>query len=793
MNDSNVHNSSGTMRPGERHWQFQAPDPELVRKLAAEAELSPFLAGLLVNRGIVDPEQAGSFLSPDLNQLHPWQLLPDVQPALARLRQARERGEKVLVHGDYDADGITAAALLVRFFRRWGLAAEYFVPHRIDDGYGLSAAGVDAAVRLGCSVLVTTDCGTSDHQQVELARSKGLDVIITDHHLPKSTLPPALAVVNPRREDSRYPFPHLAGVGLAYKLAMALSPGNIEADCVQLAAVGTVADIVPLVGENRVLVAKGLESINLSPLPGLAALVQAAGCRRGEVDAGNIAFHLAPRLNAAGRIDSPREAVELLLARDLETAAGLADALQQKNSRRQGVEEDIMVQALPQAAGQIRQGRRVLVLHHPQWHQGVLGIVASRIVQRYWRPVLMISGSGELTGSARSVEGFDIHAALGAVSRWLDRFGGHRAAAGLTLQQHNLEPFARDLDNKARTMGVDKLLTPVLHLDGVLDARHVTLETAKEIALLQPFGAGNPEPMFSVEGFSAEKVLLAGNTRRHLRLQLAGGGRKVWAIGFGKAGLVHNIEEGGELALAANLQLNRWNGTVSPQLRIGDIRDTCAYGHGGLVLRDRRQNPGPWLEALATEGKAVWFANSRSISLPGKGQTVQVLPPDNFSPRVYNLVAGEYCLLEAPWSRRVFQGLLAALPAGSTLHLFACQATSPSIAFPGLNLLRQFFSRWLRSGHQSFSQLLELLPPDMADQLLLERMLKLFCQAGLARQKEDGWAVRHPGNKVDVTATPAWAKMRRQEEEYRAWSRQYRELPLKQLTALGVESEEGLA
>lgn len=773
-----------------RIWRLKAPAADLAGNLAQETGISFILARLLINRGINTPEQAGRFLSPGLDQLHPWQLLPDIQPALARLRQARERGEKVLIHGDYDADGITAAALLMRFFRSWGLAAQYYIPHRIEDGYGLSEAGVEAAVSAGCTLLLTVDCGTGDCRQVEMARSQGLDVIITDHHLPPDALPPALAVVNPRRRDSEYPNPGLAGVGVACRLAMALAPGFPQDCSLQLAAVGTVADMVPLTGENRVLVAAGLKALNSSPLPGLAALAKVAGCRLGEVDSTNIAFHLAPRLNAAGRIDSAKEAVELLLARELEPARALAGELQHKNSRRQDMEEAIMDQALPQAADQLQAGRRVLVLHHPQWHQGVLGIAASRIVQRYYRPVLMISGSGVLTGSARSVEGFDIYSALAGARRWLDRFGGHRGAAGLTLQEHNLERFSREIDRQARAMGVDRMLTPVLELDGVLKAGDVNKRAAEEIALLQPFGTGNPEPLFQVEGFRAGRVLLAGGNRRHLRLCLDGGGKKVWAIGFGLAHQVHNIGKGERVKLAANLQLNRWNGTVSPQLRISETRDTSAFKQDGLLIRDRRREANPWLEVLAAAGEAVWFANCQhAVRLPGEGQRVYGLRPDNFSPRVYNLKVGEYCLLEAPWSSEIFHQLIKGLPPGSILHLFDRKFTLPQVAFPGRQLLRRFYHYWQKSGC-SLGQLQQSLPPELAHPLTRERMLNILAEAGLARKAGEEWLLIKPGKKVDLTAVESWQRYRRQEQAYRAWAKRYREQPLKQLMAPGAETEE---
>ncbi len=768
------------------------PEHKYADKLAKDAGISPLLALLLCNRSITDANQAEHFLTPSLDQMHNWQLLPDVEPAVKRLGQARDNGESVLVHGDYDADGLTATALLVRAFRCWGLETHYHIPHRVDDGYGLSATGIERALELGCGLMVTVDCGISDHQQLESAASRGLDVIVTDHHIPGQSLPPAVALINPAREDSNYPFGELAGVGVAYKLAVALDSGFATDDALlQLAAVGTLADMVPLLGENRVLATLGLEALNRHPLPGLAALAKVAACPAGGLDEMNISFYLAPRLNAAGRMESPTDALELLLTDDGQQADSLAGRLQELNNQRQKVEESIMVEALPMAQEQFGQNRRVLVLHQPHWHQGVLGIVAARILHRFYRPAVVLCGESELTGSARSIPGFDIHGAISAASRWLERFGGHEAAAGLTLCPNNLPDFAREIDSYACAAGIDSMLVPQLHLEGQLPGHLLTTETAREITRLQPFGQGNAEPLFSISGITPGEISLVGSSRRHLRMQVCAEDKRLWSIGFGKANLVRRIVAGREINMAASLQLNSWNGRVSPQLRMEDIRDQWAEEYNGLSLRDRRGAAAPWLEELAGDGQVLWLANSRqALADVNDAATAMALPPDNINGNVYNLGVGDYALLEAPWSPEVFSRLLAALPRGSTLHLFSCATTPTVAAFPDLGALRVIYGRLPRQTPLVHAELLELLPELAGEAVLLDRLLRVFQQAGLARKQKDGWIFDNPGSKVDMEDVPAWVELQRQRRDYLDWLERYKTEELSVLTAPQGQTEE---
>ncbi len=759
---------------------------KLYKKL--QAQDLKVLAALLINRGVDSGQGALDFLVPDLARLHPWQLLPDIDKAIARLELARQRREKVFIHGDYDADGITATALLVMALENWGLEVRYYLPHRIEDGYGLSRAGINQGAEEGCSLLLTVDCGISNPDEVELAKSLGMDVIITDHHLPPQQLPRALAVVNPKLADSRYPFPELAGVGVAWKLACALELGSaVNAACLQLAALGTVADLVPLTGENRIITSLGLKEINASPLPGIAALAEVAGCQLGHLDSQDIAFGLAPRLNAVGRMDSPMPAAALLLETDAVSAARYAQVLDEENRLRRQIGEEIFAQALVKAEEQMRLGRRLLVLHGRDWHAGVIGIVASKVLERFYRPTIVLCGKEELTGSARSVAGFDIHAALLAVSGHLANFGGHPGAAGLTMAEADLGPLVLALEEYAVEAKLDSLLQPVLKLEASLGPEDISMELVDTVALLRPFGFGNPEPVFAVDGFTAGALSLVGADKRHLRLRLDNPGKRggIWAIGFSKAHLVHNIDSGAPVELAGILHLNRWKGMTRVQLQFSDFHGPRRLLLAGREIIDRRGQGEPWLTELASAPGTVFFANTlwrARRMLAGKVDCCRViiLPPDKYREKVYNLRAEQYCFLDPAWNNEQLRDIIALLPRHCRLHFFG-GAVPEDVLQPNLNLLRLFYKGWRnKNGEQD---LLSLLPADLAEPLLLERVLGIFAEAGLAGKSGEGWTLAPVQGNVDLTLTKAWREYGAQLAAYRDWLKGFSSQSINQMLA----------
>ncbi|MGI6363873.1 MAG: single-stranded-DNA-specific exonuclease RecJ [Bacillota bacterium] len=735
------------------------------------------LAALLVQRGVTSGEEALAFLFPDISQLHPWQLLPDTDKAVERLQLARQRREKVFIHGDYDADGITATALLVMALENQGIECSYYIPHRQQDGYGLSVRGIDQAAEAGCTLLLTADCGISNAEEVGYAKRLGMDVIITDHHLPPEELPEALAVINPKRQDSDYPFQELAGVGVAWKLVAAFAPDfALSSACLQLVALGTVADLVPLLGENRFLVSLGLQEINANPLPGIAALAEAAGCPAGNMDCQDISYGLGPRLNAGGRMDSAMPAVALLLEKDVYQAAGYAKFLDDLNHRRRQAEEEIFQQALGQAEEQVGQGRRLLVVYGREWHAGVIGIVASKVADRYYRPAIVLCGEEELTGSARSVPGFDIHGALAAVSRHLASYGGHAGAAGLTMSLAALKPFCSDLEEYALAAGIDDVLQPVLELEASLRPEDITMELVDTVSLLRPFGCGNPEPAFAVEGFTAGAISLVGSEKNHLRLRLENAERRsrMWAIGFGKGHLVHNLDPGAPCSVAGYLHVNRWQGKTSLQLQFDDLRGPQRPVYAGREIIDRRGQGEPWLTELARAPGTVFLANTqwkarRMLAGRYRDCHVIILPPDKCREKVYNLKAEDVCFLDPAWSQKQLKECISFLPANCRLHFFGDTNVPEDILRPSLNLLRGFYRLW--RDNKSVKDLLSLLPADLAEPMLLERALEIFVAAGLAGRSGEAWQLVPVQGTVDLTQTETWQNYSSQLAAYRNWLR----------------------
>jgi single-stranded-DNA-specific exonuclease len=542
--------------------------------LAEALGISWITASVLVRRGYGDPEAARAFLAAEPPR-HDPDLLGDTAAACERLRAAIAAGERICVHGDYDVDGICATALAVICLRELGANVDWHLPSRFDEGYGLSGHTLARLSRDGVDLVLTVDCGITAVAEVEEAGALGLDVIVTDHHRPGETLPDCPIVAT---RPSRYPFPELCGTGVAYKLLGALG-ADVDRH-LDLVALATIADVVPLLDENRALASAGLRSLARTQKPGLQALMRAARVDAAAVDTGAVGFRLAPRINAAGRLGHPGAALELLLTDDRDEAFRLASRLEELNRERQMVEDRILRAAVAKVeeSSENERSRRAYVLAGEDWHEGVIGIVASRLVERFNRPVVLIAGGDELwKGSGRSVPAFDLHAGLGACSAHLVRFGGHRAAAGLSIRPENVEEFSRAFAAYAEEHLVDEDLRPVTHVDGVLPPKTMpTLELCEELAKLAPFGLGNPEVTLLAESCELRDVSAVGDGK-HLRFRVRQGG----AIAFGLGAQLDRFRTGQRFDVAFRLQANHWNGTVAPQLVVRRIF-TAPEGYEGL-------------------------------------------------------------------------------------------------------------------------------------------------------------------------------------------------------------------
>ena len=567
------------VRPRHR-WVFPVPpDPAAVARLVAELHLPEPLCRLLVSRGFDEIDGAKVYLRPRLDQLHdPWLVL-DLERAVDRLRRAIAAGERILIHGDYDVDGICSTTLMTRTLRAFGANVTPFIPRRLEDGYDLSDAGVAAALRVGASVVVTCDCGTSAHEPVQALQAAGIDVIVTDHHLPSGgVMPPAFAVLNPKRPGCTSPDRDLAAVGVAFKLALALTRamrGNENAvlAMLDLVALATIADVAPLRGENRVLARYGLKMLNETQNLGLRALVKATGLEGKLLTAGRIGFILAPRLNAAGRLGHAIRGVELLLSASEHEANVIARELEELNARRQEVDRATLVRARDLVAQLDLDETYGIVLAEEGWHPGVIGIVASRLVEEFGRPTVLVALDGDDgKGSGRSIPAFDLHAALGNCRDLLLRFGGHRSAAGVTITRARVREFAERFNATARERLTRDDLVQELRADLVVTLGELTPKLEAMFRHIEPCGVGNPSPLLVAQHV---RVMRPPKTvgSDHLRLRLADdAGDEIDAIGWGMAMRAPEVEQGSVVDVAFRLERDDWNGHEYLQARLADFR-----------------------------------------------------------------------------------------------------------------------------------------------------------------------------------------------------------------------------
>ena len=569
----------------ERKWTVHdSGDPEKVGRLATELGVDRVLAELLVQRGVETFEQARRFFRPSLDDLHDPFLMKDMDKAVERLHDAITKGEKILVYGDYDVDGTTAVALVYSFVRRFTKRVEYYIPDRYDEGYGVSYKGLDWASDNGIDLLITLDCGIKAIEKVEYARSKGIDVIICDHHLPENELPGAVAVLDPKREDCHYPFDDLCGCGVGFKFVQGYSiKYGIDFETLEplldLQVVSIASDLVSMVGENRVLAHFGLKRLNENPRKGLLAMLSLAKLEPGHVTIDDIVFKIGPRINAAGRMESGRLAVELLTAMDDRSAFQIGEKINDNNNERKNIDREITQEALEMVQnGTALETENVTIVYNPTWNKGVVGIVASRLVEAYYKPTVVLTKSnGFITGSARSVAGFDLYASIESCADLLENFGGHVYAAGLTMKEEHLEEFCQRMNRFVSGNITKQELTPVVDIDARLDFSQITPKFFRILKQFQPFGPGNSNPVFLTED-----VYDAGNGRKvgaggvHLKLDLMQESqpyRQIAAIGFNMADFYDHIKGGNPIDVCYSIVENFYRGSSTLQLRLKDMRE----------------------------------------------------------------------------------------------------------------------------------------------------------------------------------------------------------------------------
>jgi single-stranded-DNA-specific exonuclease len=568
----------------EKNWVIKAPGKdEEIAELARSLTIDPSIARLLVQRGISTLKEAHMFFRPDLKHLHDPFLMKDMEVAVERIRQAIDSGEKVLVYGDYDVDGTTAVALIYSFFKDFFREADYYIPDRYEEGYGISQKGIDFAGQHGFTLIIALDCGIKAVEKVEYARKKGIEFIICDHHNPAEVVPDAVAVLDPKQEGCRYPYKELSGCGVGLKLVQAFCrrsglPDDRIQDYLDLVVVSIASDIVPITGENRILAYYGLKKLNENPSMGLKAIREVAGIESKEIDIEDIVYKIGPRINAAGRMESGKKSVDLLVCDQTNDADIISKKINSYNLDRRNIDSEITRQAIDMIKGNpALQARNSTVLYNPEWHKGVIGIVASRLLEHYYKPTVILTRSNGLaTGSARSVSGFDLYQAIEACSDLLVNFGGHKYAAGLTLKVKDVPKFTERFEKIVNETIDPEQLIPVVEIDIELQLMEISEKFFRVLKQFKPFGPENNMPVFLSENVVDNGYGRAvGNSGEHLKLTLIQEENpfKVFpAIAFHQGNQFKNIQNGTPFDICYQLMENEFRGRVNLQLNILDMK-----------------------------------------------------------------------------------------------------------------------------------------------------------------------------------------------------------------------------
>ena len=567
-------------------WNYQPPSQEqteAAKALAKETGISPVLCKLLLERGISSAAEAKRFFRPQLNELHDPFLMKDMDIAVDRLNEAMGRKERIMVYGDYDVDGTTAVALVYKFLQQFYSNIDYYIPDRYEEGYGVSVKGVDYAYETGVKLIIVLDCGIKAVNEIAYAKEKGIDFIICDHHVPDDVLPPAVAILNAKRPDATYPYEHLSGCGVGFKFMQAFAINNgIEfyqlTPLLDLVAVSVASDIVPIMGENRVLTYHGLKQLNSNPSVGLKAIIDVCGLTDKDITVGDIVFKIGPRINASGRIQNGKEAVELLVEKDFSTALEKANQINQYNETRKDLDK-----AMTEEANKIVEEledlseRRTIVIFNEEWHKGVIGIVASRLTEIYYRPAVVLTRTNDLaTGSARSVSGFDVYKAIEHCRDLLENFGGHTYAAGLSMKAENVEEFTRRFEEYVTNNILPEQRSAVIDIDAEIDFRDITPKFHSDLKRFNPFGPDNHKPVFCthhVYDYGTSKVV--GREQEHIKLELVDNksNNVMNGIAFGQSSQARYIKTKRSFDICYTIEENTHKrGEV--QLQIEDIKPT---------------------------------------------------------------------------------------------------------------------------------------------------------------------------------------------------------------------------
>ncbi len=557
-----------------KKWQLNEVNDELADKIANEFNISKIVASIIANKGLKNNNEIEVFLHPRRGDFHDPFLMPDMDKAVARIIQAIDNKEKVAIYGDYDVDGITSSTVLHRFLEERGLHTDIYIPNRLNEGYGLNKKEIEAIAETKHTLIITVDCGITGYDEIEYAKTFGIDTVVTDHHEPPEKLPDAIAVVDCKRKDNKYPFNGLAGVGVAFKLTQALAiklnlPEESYLKYLDIVCVGTISDIVPLVDENRTISKLGLRLVKQTRNIGLKVLLESIGYKK--IDSNTISFGIAPRINACGRMGHEKEALKLFLTNNIEEAKQITQKLNEYNLQRQEIEKRIFDEAQELMQNPEEQKLPCIVLRKENWHHGVIGIVSSKITDMYFKPsILMCIEEGNIAkGSGRSIPGFDIHEALENCKENIKQFGGHSMAIGITIDNDKFDDFKKQIEEYAENKQISEIV-PVLNIDEKVQLKNINLSDIKDLELLEPFGEANKSPIFQINNLKIESIrtLTQG---KHLKLDVKEENTRFSAIGFNLGNLANDYKIEDKVNIAGFLEINSFNGMDSIQINIKDI------------------------------------------------------------------------------------------------------------------------------------------------------------------------------------------------------------------------------
>ena len=556
-----------------KKWEVYESNNEKIEQFAKENNLSFLISSILTNRGIQTKEQATLFLEPTRNNFHDPFLMPDMKKAVDRIIQAIEKKEKVIIYGDYDADGITSITVLKMFLEERGIKVGYYIPNRLNEGYGLNNKAIETIQKEGYTLMITVDCGISGIEEIKYAMSLGIEVIVTDHHEPGDEIPVCIAVVDAKRKDNIYPFNQLAGVGVVFKLVQALSISlNLEAKeylkYLDIVCVGTISDIVPLIDENRVIAKLGLKLVTMTKNIGLKTLMESMGYQK--IDSTTVSFGIAPRINACGRMGEEKEALHLFLTTSKDEAKEITQRLNKYNSERQNTEKQIFTQAV-QTIENGNKEETCIVLGEEGWHHGVIGIVSSKVTEIYFKPSILICFEGEEgKGSGRSIPGFDLHEALMHCSTYIERFGGHSMAIGITVKKENFEKFKKEFEEYTRKSKINDII-PIIKIDKEVELKQINLQMVKDLSLLEPYGEANKVPIFLIRNLKIVSIRSLSEGK-HLKLKLSQDNYMIDAIGFNIGELAQKYLIGDKIDVVGSLEVNSFGGNEQIQVNLKDLR-----------------------------------------------------------------------------------------------------------------------------------------------------------------------------------------------------------------------------